>query len=269
MDVKTKQHNTLLIGGISGLISQGTTYPFEYLKIIKQLPNYDAKIGVMNYLWKDIKQGNIKKIYNGSLSHMIVVFPRTAIKFYTFEKLNKNTNLSPIMSGIMAGVIECVIGFIPSEVIKIKIINNKMRNINSSMSQVIRQIYNNDGIKGFYKGGNLTIMRHGLSQGVCFWINSKSKYICKQLNIKDTYCSIYSGILGGFLGTVVNNPFDVVKTYKQSSNYNNDSISTITKKIYNKGGYSEFYNGFSIRALKMVPLYSIMFFSYDKLHNYL
>ena len=51
-------NNSIIIGGITGFISQGLTWPMEYLKTTKQLPRYN-NYSIFNTLKTDIKTNGL------------------------------------------------------------------------------------------------------------------------------------------------------------------------------------------------------------------
>ena len=74
-------------------------------------------------------------------------------------------------------------------------------------------------------------------------------------------------MIGGTIAVTLNNPIDVIKTYKQSDRLN-DSTSKIIKEIYLNKGIKGFYSGLALRSLRVGPMYGITFFLYDSLTKY-
>ena len=56
--------NPIIIGGISGLVSQTVTLSLEYMKTIKQLPEY-KNMSITKTIVSDIKLNGISSIYRG------------------------------------------------------------------------------------------------------------------------------------------------------------------------------------------------------------
>ena len=136
--------NSIIIGGISGVISQGLTWPMEYLKTKKQLPIY-SKANVFNIIKTDIKTNGILSIYRGLSPQLISSFPRAGVRFAVYENLkifleDDNGNLSTskkFTCGLIAGGIEAATVMTPAEVIKIQTIN---KNENKANTNVVVQI---------------------------------------------------------------------------------------------------------------------------------
>ena len=51
--------NSIIIGGITGFVSQGLTWPMEYLKTTKQLPRY-RNSSILNTLIKNVSVMSIE-----------------------------------------------------------------------------------------------------------------------------------------------------------------------------------------------------------------
>ena len=260
--------DSYIIGGIAGVISQGLTWPMEYLKTTKQLPRYKNS-SIMKTLVTDIKTNGKFVVYRGIGPQLIAAFPRSAVRFSVYENLknklkDKNGNLSSgtkFTCGLISGGIEAATVMTPAEVIKIQTINKKL-----SVSQTFRNIYQNNGITGFYKGGLTTILRQATTQATSFMIYEKSKSFYENIKYLNSYSGKLAGMTGGTVAVLVNNPIDVIKTYKQSDR-DKGSIISIGKEIIHTRGFGGFYNGVLLRICRVAPLHGITFFTYDFLKN--
>jgi len=257
MDTKT-----FINGGISGGIALTLVYPLEYLKTIKQLPkNYHQK-NIFGLVKNDIKQNGIKSIFRGYLPQLLSSIPRTSIRFISFNYANKVLNnenkkshLKNFGAGLFAGTMESITVYTPSEVLKVQNINHPKKNL----TQIIKYIYQTNGIYGFYNGLFPTILRQGTTQGLSFLGNNFSrKYYSKYFG--DTSSSFLSGVTGGIFATVINNPLDVIKTNQQSfDKKSKDTIMETVKQIYRSNGIKGFYKGLIFRSLRVGPLHGITF----------
>lgn len=261
--------NNWISSGISGGISLVATWPMEYLKTIKQLPNNNNK-KIFNLVKKDIKLNGITTIYKGLAPQLITSIPRTSIRFTSFNYFNKlfnnqnKTNIPITFSaGLFAGMMESITIYTPSEVIKVQAIKNS----NLKSSQIIKNIYKNNGLKGFYQGLLPTIYRQSTTQGFSFLGNTISKKY--YINYFDSsIASLLAGITGGAFAVYVNNPLDVIKTTSQSYN-KNVKISKIINNIYQDNGIKGFYKGSLFRCLRVAPLHGITFFCFDYINKIL
>ena len=260
--------NSIIIGGITGFISQGLTWPMEYLKTTKQLPRY-KNTSILNTLVTDIRANGLLTVYRGIAPQLISSIPRSAIRFTVYENLkdkfqDENGNISnrkKFFSGLIAGGTEAAIVMTPAEVIKVQTINKGI-----TVSNTLKNIYGNNGIFGFYKGGVTTTIRQATTQGTSFVVYEKCKTLYSQIDYLSPYSGMLAGMTGGTMAVLVNNPIDAIKTYKQSDRGGN-SIISIGKEIIQKRGFSGFYNGALLRIFRVAPLHGITFFTYDWLKN--
>lgn len=256
--------NSIIIGGISGVISQGLTWPMEYLKTKKQLPIY-SKSNVFNIIKSDIKTNGILSVYRGLSPQLISSFPRAGVRFAVYENLkaffeDNNctiTTSKKFICGLIAGGIEAATVMTPAEVIKIQTINN-----NKTLGYNLKNIYSANGILGFYKGIFPTTIRQATTQGTSFLVYDKSKIEYEKSQFLKPYSGLLAGLTGGTIAVLVNNPIDAVKTYKQSDRGNN-SLTSICKEIIKTHGISGFYKGALLRISRVAPLHGLTFFTYD------
>lgn len=260
--------NSIIIGGITGFISQGLTWPMEYLKNTKQLPKYNNS-SIFNTLKNEIKLNGIFTVYRGITPQLISAIPRSSIRFTVYENLknklqDENGNISTIkkfLCGLAAGGVEAATVMTPAEVIKIQTINN-----GNTVSETLKNIYRTNGIYGFYKGGLPTIIRQATTQGTSFVVFERCKKIYNEINYISSYSGILAGMTGGTIAVLVTSPIDVIKTYKQSDR-GSESIISISKEIIQKRGFTGFYNGALLRIFRVAPLHGITFFMYDWLNK--
>lgn len=256
--------NSIIIGGITGVISQGLTWPMEYLKTKKQLPQY-SNSSVFKILSSDVKANGLLSVYRGLSPQLVSAFPRAAVRFAVYENLknrleDENGNLSngkKFICGLVAGGVEAATVMTPAEVIKIQTIN---KNIN--LQNTLKNVYQTNGILGFYKGIVPTTIRQATTQGTSFLVYDKTKLYYDKINYIGSYSGLLAGMTGGTIAVLVNNPVDAIKTYKQSDRGNN-SIISISNEIIKKHGFKGFYKGALLRISRVAPLHGFTFFTYD------
>lgn len=259
--------NSFIIGGISGCISQSIVWPIEYMKTIKQLPEH-RNLSIIKTVKNDIKLNGLRSIYRGLIPQLITTIPRAALRYSIFDQLKNSysndnlTNLKKLSFGMIAGGSEAIILTTSSEVIKVQLIHNKNDSITT-----LKNFYKNNGIKGFYKGIIPTTLRQSTNHGITFLTVENLRPLINEIDYINPYSSLFAGMIGGTLAVTLNNPIDVIKTYKQSDRLN-DSTTKIIKEIYQNKGIKGFYSGLALRFLRVGPMYGITFFIYDSLTTY-
>ena len=261
--------NSFIIGGISGCISQTIMWPFEYMKTIKQLPEY-KNLSITKTFIKDIRTNGIISIYRGLAPQLTSAIPRTAMRYAVFNHLKNNfkdkngniTNFQKLSFGMIAGASEAITITTPAEVVKVQLVNN-----NSQILNTLKNFYKKNGLSGFYKGSFMTTVRQSTNHGITFLTVENLRPIFNNIDYISPYSGLFAGSIGGSLAVLLNNPIDVIKTYKQSDRLN-DSTTKIIKEIYSKKGVKGFYSGLALRTLRVGPMYGISFYIYDSLSKY-
>jgi hypothetical protein len=139
---------------------------------------------------------------------------------------------------------------------------------NMNMFQIFKSIYVQEGLRGYYKGNLIQLIRMIPYGGLQFTIFEYSHEIIKKKTNNSRFAPLYAGILQTFAGQFFLYPFDLLRT-RFSSQHNNEmiykNILTSIKKIYKKDGFRGFYSGLGVSLLGVVPYGGIGFFSYYEL----
>lgn len=247
---------------ISGLISQTVTWPIEYSKIVRQLPENRYK-KLSTVLHNDYSKYGFRNLFKSMVPHAITSGPRVLVRLQTYEMLKgseigeKSDVYRTIFAGGIAGAIEGSIVMAPSELVKVMLINHP----EYSVWECVSKIYTQRGFLGFYKGMTSTVMRHTINQASSLsmyeWLYPQTKDMFK-------YNSLVTGVFAGIFSVYITAPFDVIKTYQQR-NVQKEAIRQSIKNIYVNNGIPGFFQGAFLRSLRVGPLHSIMYFMYDVL----
>jgi hypothetical protein len=152
-----------------------------------------------------------------------------------------------------------VIGASIAEIITLPICtiktNYQVFNNNSSMTDIIKQIYQKEGLKGFYGASKFAVSAQALSTGSKFTFYQLLKLKRKTKN-DDLFNNVLNGMIAGIAGSLLAHPIDVMK-----NSYQRD------KQIFNEiktQGYLTLYRGYSRSIYKNLTLYGLLFPLYDK-----
>jgi len=163
-----------------------------------------------------------------------------------------------ILTGCSAGATESFV-VVPFELVKIKL-QDKSSTFGGPLD-VVKQIIRKEGILGLYAGMEATFWRHfwwnGGYFGCIFQVRSmmpKAETPQAQL-----FNNFVSGTVGGFVGTAINTPFDVVKSRIQGATqtpgvvpkYNWTYPALLT--IMREEGPAALYKGFAPKVLRLAP----------------
>ncbi|KAJ2913192.1 hypothetical protein MD484_g7221, partial [Candolleomyces efflorescens] len=171
---------------------------------------------------------------------------------------SKMTQNLSTLTGAAAGATESFV-VVPFELVKIKL-QDKASTFKGPMD-VVRQIVAKEGLLGLYSGMESTFWRHVYWNAGYFGViySVKSALPKAQSPEGQLFNNFVSGAIGGFAGTVVNTPFDVVKSRIQGSsrvpgvtpkyNWTYPAILTIAREE----GVAALYKGFLPKVLRLAP----------------
>jgi hypothetical protein len=235
--------NYYIKGCISGMTGILISHPVDSVKTYYQTQN-----SLINY------KITISNLYKGIASPLIGVGLEKALVFGTYNYVKNITNNTPL-SGAVSGLVASMI-VSPYERIKI-------------MKQTNQKVILSDCLKPsfIFKGLSATFTREIPGFAIYFstYEGLKNKfYNNRPIDIPASF--IFGGI-SGVTAWIFIYPQDRIKTIIQSQTNENISINTLIKNIYNKGGFRQFYKGFSFAAIRAVLLHSGTFCTMELLSN--
>lgn len=270
-------------GAVAGVSELLVMYPLDVVKTRMQLqigsgvaggPVYN---GVVDCLGQIVKREGFSRLYKGISSPMLMEAPKRATKFacndsyqkmfkglYGVEKMNQQIS---IMSGSLAGVTEaCVI--VPFELVKIR-----LQDVNSKFSgpmEVVLKTVKQNGIFSLYNGLESTMWRNAFWNGGYFGVIFQIRALLPEAktNSEKTRNDLIAGTIGGTVGTLLNTPFDVVKSRIQGGATTTLADGTVVPKynwtwpslmkVYSEEGFRALYKGFIPKILRLGPGGGIM-----------
>ncbi len=178
--------NILLAASFSGVIEVTLTHPLDVIKTLKQQNSSNFKY-----------PNNFLGYYRGYGPRMVGAVPMRTLfwtcQYIYFKELEEHysKNKATMMAGIGAGATQTIIDT-PLELVKIQMISGK----------TLRESLKNNIFSGF----TYNLYRNSIFTAFVAY----SLYFSKENKW-------YHMALGGFIGSVVSQPFDYMKTLKQSN----------------------------------------------------
>lgn len=264
-------------GAVAGISEILVMYPLDVVKTRMQL-QVGGKIaasaaasvrynGVIDCLSKIVKNEGFVRLYKGISSPILMEAPKRATKFasndffseYYMKEFNekKLTQNISVLSGASAGLLESFV-VVPFELVKIR-----LQDVNSnykSPAECLKQIVKNEGIFAMYNGLEATMWRHGVWNAGYFGVIFQVRNLLPKPNGKNQSIrnDLIAGSIGGTVGSLLNTPFDVVKSRVQNTKSNlgvkkyNWSLPSILI-IYKEEGFKALYKGFLPKVLRLGP----------------
>ncbi|KAI9616030.1 hypothetical protein H4Q26_011282 [Puccinia striiformis f. sp. tritici PST-130] len=230
------------------------------------IPGQESYTGMVDCFQKIIKTEGFGRLYRGLVPPLMLEAPKRAVKFAandfwatTYKGLTGSDKLTQnlsLLTGMSAGATESIV-VVPFELVKIR-----LQDRNSSYKgplDVIMRTVKTHGIFGLYGGLESTFWRWW--NGGYFASIFKIRAMMPKADSKsrEILNNFISGSIGGCLGTMVNTPFDVVKSRIQNTvvlpgekpkyGWTYPAILTIAKEE----GTGALYKGFIPKVLRLAP----------------
>lgn len=265
---------TFSAGAIAGVTELLCLYPLDVVKTRIQLQGkvtvagQDSYNGMVDCFQKIIKTEGFGRLYRGLVPPLMLEAPKRAVKFAandfwgsTYRSLlgtDKMTQNLSLLTGLSAGATESVV-VVPFELVKIR-----LQDRNSTYKgplDVVMKIVKTHGIFGLYGGLESTFWRHVWWNGGYFASIFKIKAMMPKPDSKsrEILNNFISGSIGGCIGTMLNTPFDVVKSRIQNTSvlpgqtpkygWTYPAIAMIAREE----GFAALYKGFIPKVLRLAP----------------
>ncbi|KAI6039449.1 mitochondrial carrier [Pisolithus marmoratus] len=255
-------------GAIAGVSEILTFYPLAVVKTRMQLETGKGKHGMVGTLTAIVREEGVGRLYRGLVPPLLLEAPKRAVKFAANDfwgKIflgltgeSKMTAQLSVITGCSAGATESFV-VVPFELVKIKL-QDKSSTFAGPMD-VVRQVVKKEGVLGLYAGMEATFWRHFWWNGGYFGCIHQVRAMMPQAETPQgqLFNNFISGAVGGFMGTVLNTPFDVVKSRIQGASkvpgvvpkYNWTYPALVT--IFREEGPAALYKGFAPKVLRLAP----------------
>jgi len=186
-------------------------------------------------------------------------------------KIKKVTNkplltITDFIAGTLAGIGQVLSGQ-PFDIVKVKL--QTMTNNILSTSQIVKQIYTAEGIKGFYKGTASPLVGVSFSVSVQFGSNELAKRWLKKSSPDKfpLHYYIYCGAFSGFCAAFVNTPVElfriIMQTQPSEGPKKYESTGDCIKNIYSEHGIIGMYKGLYVTIVRELLAYMPYFGIYE------
>jgi len=247
----------ILFGPIAGIVESLCMQPVDTMKVLKQSNQYTNFSSL-------IKQP--KTLYKGLTPFTGQMFVKYFLRFTAFEvfKSKNDKMFQNFIAGVGAGFTESLF-ITPFELIK----TNLQTTQNKKGSVVVKDLYNEKGIRGLYRGFSTTAIRQCTNQGFNFSIYYKLRTMFIKENEKPNIFKIIgSSLFSSSIGPVLTSPVDTLKTRFMNPKYKYNSILEAIKEIIKNEGIGAFYKGLGFRLLRVCGGQAITFCVVENLLYY-
>jgi solute carrier family 25 2-oxodicarboxylate transporter 21 len=253
-------------GGVAGITEICLFYPLDVLKTRQQV-HVGKEAGSMVSQMAHILRTEGLRVYRGMTAPILVEAPKRAVKFSAngqfsslysgmFGKDGKPTQLTSAAAGLSAGLTEAFV-VVPPELIKIRMQHVAYKGMYLNTMDCFQKVIRNEGVMALTKGLEPTLYRHGAWNLMYFSSIFKLKTMLPTAQSKPgrLWWDFVAGTISGTLGTMLNTPFDVVKSRIQVStgaskyNWTLPSVALIAREE----GVGALYKGFAAKVARLGP----------------
>jgi hypothetical protein len=176
-------------------------------------------------------------------------------------------SLAPVFAGVFADVF-CLITYVPVELITQKL---QVSSENQRVNHIVKSIYRNEGISGFYKGFGATLITSGISSGIVWLAYENAKKTLQKISkedsiVQNSMASMCAGSFAFVCSSVIVNPLDIVKTRMQVSEHAKGMRSFrngIIQLFKEEGVRGAFSRGIGPKICSAIPLGAISSITYE------
>ena len=268
-DKSAGKQNTLisgLVGGLSGIGTRAAVHPFDVVKIRFQLQwegtgrfsHVNSHYRNMSQAFKSIIQSEgLTALWKGHVPGQLLSLSYSTTEFYAYDQLYRmmlqrsemSHELARFFSGGFAGVAATLVAH-PLDTVRTRLVaqGHGGRTHYFGFSDAIRHMYQEKGIRCFYKGLIPTILQIFPSTGIYFFIFYTGKDYFDNFFHPDTLAVLPSnfaiGFGAGMVSKVATHPLDICKKRLQMSGF---------EYARHGLGHIYFYNGF-FQCMKRIYL---------------
>lgn len=251
------------ISAVATLISRGVTYPLDTLKTMAQNTTGNTsylQLFKSAHLFKGL---SVTLLFSVPASTIYLTSYDMSKQYLVDNGFHKDEFLVHTIGAISAESISGLI-FTPMEVIKQKLQVDASCTLNAK--KLFKDIYANNGVKGFYRGYWLTQLVFIPYTITYFTTYERLKsYLSSQSKLEFT-SYLFAASVSAAIAGMVSTPMDVIKTRTQIKG--EKSAWYVAKELYKEGGIRSFTKGMGARIAWVAPSMSLTIAIWETLKTY-
>ncbi|NXY01563.1 S2540 protein, partial [Pteruthius melanotis] len=238
--------------------------------------------GTWDAFVKIIRIEGIKSLWSGLPPTLIMAVPTTAIYFTCYDQLcealknrsGKHDEHIPVIAGSLSRFGSATV------VSPLELIRTRMQYRRLSYKQLYLCVSTKvaaDGWLSLWGGWTSTVLRD-VPFSALYWYNYErfKKMMCKEVGANEPtfFISFTSGAASGSIAAVITQPFDVMKTHRQTQLWESETLKSkllrdrtstwaVIRRILARNGITGLYAGIIPRLIKVAPACAIMISTYE------
>ena len=207
------EYKKIVLIQTSACIAESVTYPIDYIKTLLQVNS--KKLYFSTVFSRIIKSENTLQVYDGLSAALVRHSIYTMLRINIYESLRNSIDSDKkqigfynkyLIGGISGGTAQLIAS--PCDLLKIRYITNIHTNGTQSLFATMKQICNENGIRGLWKGVTPNVSRAVLVNfGELATYDQSKQYFKKKFEIQDsTPLHMMSSLCSGFVASVCCTP---------------------------------------------------------------
>jgi solute carrier family 25 carnitine/acylcarnitine transporter 20/29 len=262
-------------GFVGGAVQVLVGQPFDLVKVRLQTGQFSTPLEAFT---QTLKNEGPLAFYKGTAAPLIGVGACVSVQFYAFHEAkrrlmvhynSKDLTLPQFyVAGSVAGLTNSFVAG-PVEQLRILLQTQKTANYRGPIDAT-RQIIAAQGIRGFYRGLNVTFLREAQAYGVWFLTFEYLMHRTIRSGVKrediPAWKLMFYGAIAGEMLWLSSYPLDVVKSKIQSDSFKNPQYRgaiDATVKTFKQSGFLGFWRGVVPTLLRATPASASTFASVE------
>ncbi|KAJ4516510.1 carnitine transporter [Exophiala dermatitidis] len=287
---------SLAAGGVGGVCAVIVGHPFDLVKVRLQTADKGVYTGAIDVVKKTIaREGLARGLYAGVSAPLVGVTPMFAVSFWGYDMGKRlvdtfttvpvvnNTpqySIGQISAAGFFSAIPMTLITAPFERVKVLLQIQGQKQLApgekpkySGGIDVVRQLYQEGGIRSVFRGSAMTLARDGPGSAAYFAVY---EYVKRSLSPKDKDGNATGELslpavmtAGGAAGVAMwipVFPVDTIKSRLQSAE-GRPTISGTISSVYRSGGIKAFFPGFGPALARAVPANAATFVGVELAHK--
>ncbi|NXT70074.1 S2540 protein, partial [Chaetops frenatus] len=237
--------------------------------------------GTLDAFVKIIWIEGIKSLWSGLPPTLIMTVPTTAIYFTCYDQLSealKNRTVKhdehiPVIAGSLSRFGSATV------VSPLELMRTRMQYRRLSYKQLYLSISTKVAVDGWFSlwGGWTSTILRDVPFSAMYWYNYErfKKTMCKEFGANEPtfFVSFTSGAASGSIAAVITQPFDVMKTHRQTQLWDSETLKSklleskstwaVMRKILARNGITGLFAGITPQLFKVAPACAIMISTYE------
>ncbi|OAL26845.1 hypothetical protein AYO22_04012 [Fonsecaea multimorphosa] len=287
---------SLAAGGVGGVCAVIVGHPFDLVKVRLQTAEKGVYSGAIDVVKKTVaREGLARGLYAGVSAPLVGVTPMFAVSFWGYDMgkrlvdsfttvpVKNNTpqySIGQISAAGFFSAIPMTLITAPFERVKVLLQIQGQKQLApgekpkySGGLDVVRQLYNEGGIRSVFRGSAMTLARDGPGSAAYFAVY---EYVKRSLSPKDAEGNatgelslpavMTAGASAGVAMWIPVFPVDTIKSRIQTAE-GKPTISGVISQVYRSGGIKAFFPGFGPALARAIPANAATFVGVELAHK--